>query len=144
MWVAMLAVAVEGSARADTTPVASLEKAQRALQAGNATQAAKLLEILKRRYPHDARVWRALGSAQRMAQHPAQAIVAFEHALSLEPDSPQVFYGLGVAHASLRQKPASLLWLRRARESRRYDMTQMTADADLRGYLSDPDFSALL
>jgi hypothetical protein len=142
--VQLLAVAAGLIASAASALPESLEEAQIALQTGNAARALELLEILERKYPEDVRVWRALGSTQQKLQHPAQAIVAFQRALALEPDSPQVFYGMGVAHASLKQKPEALLWLNRARESRRYDMTQMTVDADLKSYISDPEFSALL
>src|SRR5579872_4502070 len=99
--VAVVVAATAGQSRDRAAPLASFEKAQIALRTGNAAQAAALLEILESKYPDDARVWRTLGSAQQKLQHAAQAVVAYQHALALEPDSPQVFYGLGVAHASL-------------------------------------------
>lgn len=140
----MMVWAANGAQRASEAPAANLENAQSALRTGDVANAVELLEALGRDYPNDARIWRALGSAQEKLQHPAQAIVAFERALALEPNAPQVYYGLGLANASLKQRANALLWLKRARDSRRFDMTQMTVDPELKEYISDPEFTALL
>lgn len=141
---AACALATAESGCSVTAAGANIEKAQSALREGRPAEAVELLETLRRAHPEDARIWRSLGVAQQKLRHPAQAIVAFQHALAAEPDSPQVLYGMGLAYASLKQRSDSLLWLTRARATRRYDMTQMTADPEMSAYLADPAFASLL
>src|SRR5690242_9137510 len=69
-----------------------LEAALHTLQGGDARAAAGQLEALTAREPGNARAWRALGSAALQLHQPTRALRAWQRALALEPDSPQVFY----------------------------------------------------
>ena len=122
----------------------TLEAATDALRAGDADGAARLLTDLSVQKPDDARVWRALGRVELQRKRAREAIAAYRHALTLEPDSPQVLYALGAAYGSLQERAQALEWLRRARASHRFDMTELTADANLAQYRTHPDFVALL
>lgn len=114
------------------------------LQAGDASGAAKRLERMAGGSNATARVWRTLGTAYQQLHRPDQAIAAFGKALDIEPDSPRVFYALGVAYAQKHDAAHAFEWLNRARASRRVDMTQITEGNDLTSLRNDPRFSKLL
>src|SRR4029077_2741487 len=78
----------------------TLEDAQQELQDGRVRAALTLLEKLTAREPGNARASRALGSAAVQRREYRRAIRAWQRALALEPDSPQVFYSLGSAPAA--------------------------------------------
>jgi hypothetical protein len=94
--------------------------------------------------PRDAAAWRAQGAADLRLRRFSGAIAEFQHALDLEPDSPRVFYSLGVAYAGKHDAARAFEWLERARASHRYDMTEITGEADLAALRADPRFAQLL
>ena len=116
----------------------------RTLQGGDAATARTMLETLTRQEPKSAPAWRALGSAYQQLHEPRLAIAAYQRALALEPDSPQVFYSLGATYAGLHDATHAFEWLGRARASRRYDLTQATQDKNLDSLRGDPRFAQLL
>src|SRR5262249_7753299 len=97
-----------------------------ALRSGDANGAARMLTELTARSPRDARVWRALGRVELQRKHAREAVAAYRQALTLEPDAPQVFYGLGAAHAALHERAQALEWLERAHASHPLDRTEPT------------------
>ena len=114
------------------------------LQRGDTAEAASLLEAVVAEDPASAPAWRALGTAYQRSHANQRAIRAFRRALSIEPDSPQTFYNLGSVYAGEHDARNALVWLRRARATRRYDMTQMSVDENLAPLLGDSRFAALL
>jgi hypothetical protein len=141
--IALLLLLAAGASSA-ATPPPSLESAVRTLQGGNAGTARSMLETLTRQDPASAPAWRALGSAYQQLHEPRRAIEAYQRALALEPDSPQVFYSLGATYAGLHDATHAFEWLGRARASRRYDLTQATQDKNLESLKDDPRFAQLL
>jgi hypothetical protein len=114
------------------------------LQRGDAARAASLLEAIVAEDPANAPAWRALGTAYQRSHANRRAIGAYRRALSIEPDSPQTFYNLGSVYAAGHDARNALAWLRRARATRRYDMTQMSVDENLASLLEDRRFADLL
>ncbi|MBV8784839.1 MAG: FG-GAP repeat protein, partial [Gammaproteobacteria bacterium] len=142
--IAAVAALLAHAAPHPVPPAPTLEEAAQALRAGHPDVAARILGALGARTPKDPRVWRALGAAELQHQRPAAAVTAYERALALEPDAPQVQFGLGAAHAALHERAEALAWLKRARASRRFDMTELTVNPNLAPYRDDPEFTALL
>ena len=122
----------------------SLDAAARALQSGDASTAARLLEDLARQPGAPARLWRLLGSAYQQLHDNQHAISAYRAALTLEPDSPPALYGLGSAYAGAKNWPQAWHWLARAQATHRFDMSQISADPNLTPVNHDPRFAALL
>ena len=52
----------------------------------------------------DAEMWNGLGRAQRALNKPAEAVESFKHAKNIDPDMPDVLFGLGMAYADLRKR----------------------------------------
>ncbi|MBK8260922.1 MAG: tetratricopeptide repeat protein [Nannocystis sp.] len=52
----------------------------------------------------DARMWNGLGRAYLSLNQPKEAIDAFSKAKAIDPDMVDALYGLGMAHAELRQR----------------------------------------
>jgi hypothetical protein len=128
-----------------TAQSSNLDAALQALQGGgNAHDAAQTLEKIAKDEPQNARAWRGLGLAYRKLQKPDAAIQAYQRALAIEPDSPQVFYALGVVYATRHDTKSAFEWLARARATHRFDMTQAAVDDDLAELRKDPRFSSLL
>ena len=91
-----------------------------------------------------AAAWRAQGAIDLRLRRFDHAIAAFQHSLKLQPDSPRVFYGLGVAYAGDHDSVRAFEWLERASASHRYDMTEITEEANLAALRADPRFAKLL
>jgi len=121
-----------------------LEAAMQQLQQGKAREAAVALETITRKEPRNVQAWRGLGLAYRQLHNPGSAIQAYQHALAIEPDSPQTFYALGVTYATQHDATHALEWLTRARATHRIDMTQLEDEIDLADLRKDPRFASLL
>ena len=91
-----------------------------------------------------AQAWRALGKARAQAHEYDQAIDAYQHALRIEPDLPRVLYSLGAAYAAKHDPEHAFEWLTRAAATHRYDMTEITDDANLVALRGDSRYAALL
>jgi hypothetical protein len=143
---AMLLGAAANTALAESSGASkpALGDALRELQRGEAARAAKMLKAISRADPKGAPAWRALGKAYQQLHDYDGAILAYQHAIKVEPDSPQALYSLGASYAAKHDTERAFAWLRRARASHRYDMTQATVDADLASLHDDPRFAGLL
>ena len=140
----VIAAAASGS-HATATGQQTLDAASEKIQSGDLPGAIRLLEPLAHETGTQApRAWSALGRAYQQAHQVDKAIAAYQQALELDPDMPRTLYSLGVAYAAKGDADRAFEWLGRARDSRRYDMTEMTVDADLNRLRADPRFSALL
>lgn len=114
------------------------------LQNGNAAGAAKSLREITANHPNNAAAWRALATSEMGLGHFTAAVGDYRRALAIQPDSPKVFYQLGVAYAAKHDSQHAFEWLGLARASHRYDMTEISADAHLVGLRKDSRFNALL
>jgi hypothetical protein len=94
--------------------------------------------------PRNAAAWRALGTADLRLHRFSRAISAFKHSLILQPDSPRNFYSLAVAYAGKHDSARAFEWLERARATHRYDMTEITEEANFAALRADPRFAKLL
>ncbi|GAC1650618.1 MAG: hypothetical protein NVS4B8_24970 [Herpetosiphon sp.] len=59
---------------------------------------------------------RLLGEAYLHANQPHQALAAFEHVLRIDPENIAAYYGLGLAHQSLEERPDAIRCFERALE----------------------------
>jgi hypothetical protein len=103
-----------------------------------------LAEAVDKLQSGDAAAWRALGASESAQHHYDAAIADYRRALKIQPDSPKVFYQVGAAYAAKHDSEHAFKWLWRARETHRYDMTEITADVRLAGLRNDSRFNALL
>lgn len=129
---------------APTGAVPTLESALFQLQNGDATGAARSLRAITSTDPTNAAAWRALGASETALRHFDAAIGDYRRALKLHPDSPKIFYQLGVAYAANHDSQHAFEWLGRAQASHRYDMTEIAEDVHLAGLRKDSRFKALL
>ena len=114
------------------------------LRAGDAQQAAHTLEQLTRLSPEDAKSWIALGRARLQAKDFAGSAHSFERALQLDPESPRALFGLGEAFAAQKDLDHAFAWLRRARASLKYDMTEIVDNPNFEALRADPRWHTLL
>jgi len=128
--------------RADADP--RLAQAVGLLQTGKTADAAALLEDIVKGHPRDATALRLLGDAELRQGHPDPALAAYERLLAIEADSPRALYGVGAAHARRGETDAAFVWLGKAKETRKLDMTAMQNDKNLAGLRGDPRYAALL
>jgi len=91
-----------------------------------------------------AAAWRAQGTAELRLHRFDGAIAAFQHSLELQPDSPRVFYSMGVAYAGNHDPVRAFEWLERASATHRFDMTEITEEANFAALRADPRFAKLL
>lgn len=94
--------------------------------------------------PSDPAAWTALGKARLLKGDFTGAAAAFEEVLIREPDSAKALFGLGESHAGLHERDLALKWLRRARDTRRIDMTEIAGNAHFRSLRADSAWQALL
>lgn len=120
--------------------IAALER----LQSGDTAAAVRMLATVTRDEPASAQAWRSLSAAYRQLKMYDKAISASEKALGIEPGAPQSLYMMGVLYAAEGKAEQAFLWLGRARDTRRYDMTQLSQDSEVKDLRSDPRYAALL
>lgn len=126
------------------TPPPGLAEAQAKLRAKDPATAQAILEDLVKREPTNTMAWRVLGSACITAQHLDCADAALHKALDLQPDTPAVFYNLGIVAAKRGNKDAAFGWLQKAKATHKLDLTPITTDDDLASLKDDPRFKTLL
>jgi len=114
------------------------------LQHGDADGAVKRLRGITSAEPRNADAWRALGMAYLRLRRFDPAISALQRSLKIAPDSPRIFYSLGGAYAAKHDSERAFEWLKKARASHRYDMTELSEDTNLTGLRADPRFASLL
>jgi len=121
-----------------------MSQAVAAMHAGKWKRAAGLLEQITADEPRNAGAWRALGNADLHMKRFTPAVIALEKALRFEPDSPQTLFRMGEVYAGLHATDKALGWLERARETGRFDMTELAEDPVLGKLRSDPRLVKLL
>ena len=114
------------------------------LRAGRTKPAIRVLERLSQASAEDAAVWTALGRARLQAQDFTDAATAFDEALIREQGSPKALFGLGEAYAGMHKVALALKWLRRARDTRRIDMTEIESNAHFESVRAEPTWRTLL
>jgi hypothetical protein len=114
------------------------------LQANDNAGAAAILEQVTKAEPRNGRAWRALGRARQNLKTLDGAIEAYRRSIEAEPEIPMPLFNLGVLYAAKGDKEQAFLWLGRARESRKIDMTQTAVTPELAPLKDDPRYAALL
>lgn len=71
---------------------------------GFANVAMRVLEVGTQINEKDARMWNGLGRAHLSLNQPQEAVDAFTKAKLIDPDMPDVLFGLGMAHAEMRSR----------------------------------------
>jgi len=122
----------------------TLAQALNLLQAGDNAGAVKALEAVTRREPRNGRAWRNLGLAYGNVKDPDHAIAAYRQALEVEPEMVAPLYSIALAYAVKQDADKMFEWLRKAKDSRRIDMTQAQAAPELAPYRTDPRFASIL
>ena len=122
----------------------SLPQALAEIQAQDLQGAASILEQITRREPANDIAWRGLGFAYLKLHRPDEAIVAYGRAHQIDPNLPTPLYNLGLAYALKGDRNQSFAWLRKAHDTRRFDMSQMETAPELAPLKEDPRFTALL
>lgn len=83
-------------------------------------KAVALLEKLRDQAPENVMVWTNLGAAYlgnpvlAHSDEQIQAIAAFEQALILDPDAPNVAYNIGLIYRDRQENAVALSWFKRA------------------------------
>ena len=132
-------------ASADPPPESpQLITAMERLQSGDTAAAVRMLETVTRDEPRSAEAWRALSGGYRQLKLMDKAITAAQTALRIEPDAPQTLYMLGVLFAGKGDAEQAFMWFGRARDTHRYDMTQLSQDAEVKDLRKDPRYADLL
>ncbi len=75
---------------------------------GHANVGQAVLETGVKVNDKDADMWNGLGRAQRALNKPEDAVESFKTAKAIDPDMPDVLFGLGMAYADLRQRKESV------------------------------------
>jgi hypothetical protein len=114
------------------------------LNAGDAAGAAVIFQGVTEREPKNARAWRALGVARLRTKAFDESDAAFRKSLELEPSSPAPLYNLGLLAAARGDKDAAIDWMRKAKATKRLDMSYLDFDADAASLRSDPRYKDLL
>ena len=127
-----------------TPPGGALAAAAADLQNQDYQGAIRVLEPMMAAFRDNAGAWRSLGLAHLRLHESRLAQEAYSKALSLEPDNALPLMYLGIAAAQLGQTDAAFDWLRKAKDTRRVDMTQLDMEADLRNLRGDPRYADLL
>ena len=145
----ILVIGATGSVAASPAPTpgpppATLADGVARLQAGDPAEAAKIFEGVAERDPNNVRLWRLLGVASLQAKNLDRAETAFRKSLELDPGSPLAMYNMGVVLAARGKPDAAFEFLRKARASRKFDMTYAGVDPDLESLRHDPRFAELL
>jgi len=122
----------------------TLAAAMARMQANDPAGAARILEEVTRREPSNGRAWRNLATAYQATKDYAKAIAACQRALDVEPAVPTPMYQLGILYALQQQPDRAFEWLARARATKKIDMTQAAAAAELEPFRKDPRYLGLL
>src|SRR5258705_6473269 len=121
-----------------------MSRAGAAMPAGKGRRPAGGVKQTPADEPRNAGAWRALGNADLHLRRFTPAVIALEKTLRFEPDSPQTLFRMGEAYAGLHATDKALGWLERARETGRFDMTELAEDPVLGKLRSDPRLVKLL
>jgi Tfp pilus assembly protein PilF len=114
------------------------------LQANDATGAAKILDDVTRREPHNGRAWRTLGLAELQLKNLDRSRDAFQRALAEDPGYPSPMFQLAVIATLQQRKDEAFDWLSKAKATRKIDMTQLGVTPELASMKDDPRYMPLL
>jgi hypothetical protein len=114
------------------------------LQANDAAGAAAMLEQITAREPRNGRAWRNLGVAYQALKKLDLAAAAYRHSLDVEPEMAMPLYQLGAIYAAQHDREHAMEWLRKAKASRKVDVSQAAVDPDFAWLRNDAAFRELL
>jgi len=138
------ALLVRTGARAQSPTDKDVAAAAQKLGTGDFAGAAAILERVVAAEPGNATAWRYLGFSELKLGKYADARAAYAKLLALSPGMPQALYNTAVAWALEGDPAQALAWLEKLAATKKFDMTQAQADADLKSVASDPRFLALM
>ncbi len=144
MFVAGLALASGASTVDNASSAQSLLKASALMQGGKYSEAIPLLDAACKANPHDVRACRILARAYLSSNQPDPAILTLKHVMEDLPETPQDFYGLGVAYALKHDLDPAFEWLGKAKQSHKLDMTTIESDKRFDLLRADPRYAHLL
>jgi Tetratricopeptide repeat/FG-GAP-like repeat/FG-GAP repeat len=121
----------------------SLSEALAKIQAQDLPGAVAMLEQITKREPANDIAWRGLGFAYLKLRKPDQAIPAYQRAREIDPKLPTPLYYLGLAYALKGDRDQAFASLAKARDTRKFDMTQVEDAPELLALKGDPRFTAL-
>jgi hypothetical protein len=139
----VLALALTASS-AQTAPPPSLATAVGKLQANDAAGATAMLEAIVRAEPSNGRAWRVLASAYQQGNRLDDAIAAEKKSLDVAPSMPAPLLSLGSLYSLKGDADQAFAWLRRAKATRKIDMTQLESDSSFDSIRKDARFADLL
>jgi tetratricopeptide (TPR) repeat protein len=140
----VLAVCGIACSRQSAVSEATLAAGVARLQANDNAGAAKILERVTHRDPHNGRAWRNLGLAYQNLKELDRALDAYHHALDVDPAVPTPLFNLAVVYALKQDEDQALAWLVKAKATHKLDMTQIEVTPELAPLKSDPRFLELL
>ena len=101
-------------------------------------KAIALLEKLRDQAPENVMVWTNLGAAYlgnpvlAHSDEQIQAIAAFEQALILDPDAPNVAYNIGLIYRDRQENAVAISWFKRALQANPNDRDAQNLISKLR------------
>lgn len=101
-------------------------------------KAVALLEKLRDQAPENVMVWTNLGAAYlgnpvlAHSDEQIQAIAAFEQALILDPDAPNVAYNIGLIYRDRQENAVAISWFKRALQANPNDRDAQNLISKLR------------
>lgn len=113
------------------------------LRTGDAAGAAKVMEEVVKIEPNRGQNWRLLGQTYLMSKQIDQALRAYEKAAEVEPERTP-FIKLASLFATKGDTNKAFSWLRKAKDSRRVDMSEVEHDPAFAPLRSDARFKSLL
>src|SRR5262245_29988170 len=86
----------------------------------------------------------AAAVARIQANDPDGAAIILDAILAADPANPRALYQRAIVAALKKDGDAVFEWLRRARATRKFDMTQATVSTALEPFRNDPRFASIL
>lgn len=130
-----------GYAQTDTTN--TLARGAALNQAGNFQEAIKVLTVVTGREPGNGRAWNQLAAAHYGNKDYPQALAANLRATEMPLARPTALYNAGLMYALMGQKDSAFVFLNRAKQTGRIDVTQISGDSDGASLRNDPRYREL-
>ena len=130
-------------AAAQTDSLQTVPQALALIQSQQLDEAIAVLEAITEREPDNAQAWLYLGYALHTSGDIDRALVFHLRAAEFETTAPVASYNAGLAYARKGEMDTAFVWLFRARDSGRVDMTQIAFDPDAESLKEDERYAQL-
>jgi len=125
-------------------PTPSIPAAMSHFYRGDPAGAAKILEGVTAATPGNANAWRLLALCYRKTGELDRSMLAYQKALTIEPNSPAAMFNLGGVYALKGNTDSAFALLAKAKASKNYDMTELDVDSAYASLRADPRYRPLL